>query len=73
MLGHWCITVDVRATRRKVFHWITDPNGELHYKSREFWPCVAWLDEREIKEYLIRPDEGSIGPKNPLRVANEGN
>lgn len=69
MYGTWCITVDVRATRRKVFNWITDPQGEVQYKSREFWPCVHWLDERDILEYVIRPDEGTGPPNFPLRVA----
>lgn len=56
----WILYTNHLFTRRKTFFYVVDPEGEIRFRSRWFWPCVEWLDDEEIKEYLIMPanDQG---------------
>ena len=50
----WTIYTNVPITRRKTFHLVADPTGEVQFKHRHFWPCIEWLDAEGIEAYLIR-------------------
>lgn len=61
----WLITTGCWRTRRKTYCYVTDPQGEVRFAARRFWPCVAFLDAIEIDVYMIRPDDGpdASGPQ----------
>ena len=56
-MARWTIHTNVSITRRKSYFLVTDPKGEVRFRDRHFWPCVAWLDVEGIKSYIIVPSE----------------
>lgn len=53
----WTITTGCWRTRRKTFCYVTNPEGEVVFHARQFWPCVAFLDAIDVFAYIIRPDD----------------
>lgn len=63
-LGDWTIWPDQRVTRRKLFHIVTTPTGEVAFKSRLLHECVDYLDALEVTAYQLRwfpPDNPALG------------
>jgi hypothetical protein len=58
----------VHITRRKHYHLVTDPAGEIVFRHRLFWPCVEFLRDSEIKVFLVRPAELGIEGVDPLSI-----
>lgn len=59
----WCITVDRYITRRKLFHIVSNPQGEIMFRSRLLGDCIAYLAAEGQNEYMIacpNPRVGSV-------------
>jgi hypothetical protein len=39
----WSIIIDLRLTRRKFYHCIVNPAGQMTFKSRHLGECIDWL------------------------------
>lgn len=63
-LGAWCVWPDQRITRRKLFHVVTTPQGEVAFRSRLLHECMEYLDAMEVREYELRwypPENPALG------------
>lgn len=47
------IHTDILITRRKLFNIVTSPEGWSLFTSRQLGPCLQYLQEQGISEYLI--------------------
>lgn len=47
------IHTDILITRRKLFNIVTSPEGWALFTARQLGPCIAYLQEQGISEYLI--------------------
>lgn len=56
----WSVHFDVELTRRKVFHAVTNPQGELVYRSRRAADLFDFLDDYEIYEYTLHTASGDF-------------
>lgn len=48
-----CFTIwaDARITRRKYYHLISDPEGNVVFHAKLLGDCIDWLAEREVFRY----------------------
>jgi hypothetical protein len=48
-----CFTIwaDARITRRKYYHLISDPEGEIVFHAKLLGACLDWLAERDVSRY----------------------
>lgn len=67
-MSSWAIFTGRWLTVRKTFCCVVNPEGETVFIHRRFWPCVAFLDEIEISEYLIYPDADERSVRPPIVV-----
>jgi hypothetical protein len=51
--GLWHVWCDEQMTRRKSFHYISDPEGRVMFRSRLFGSVVEWLDGEGVQEYTL--------------------
>lgn len=70
-MNSWAIYTGCWLTARKTFCIVCDPSGEVQFRSRRFWPCVVFLDELEIREYIIVPDADEGSENASIRVNRE--
>jgi hypothetical protein len=47
------IHTDILITRRKLFQIVTSPEGWTLFTARQLGPCIQYLREGGISEYLI--------------------
>tara|TARA_Y100001949_G_scaffold168387_1_gene167083 strand:- start:1119 stop:1367 length:249 start_codon:yes stop_codon:yes gene_type:complete len=63
----WVVWLDSQITRRKRYHLVTDPSGEIVYRSMWLGECLAWLDLNDHPVYVLRT---AIGRTLELPVTN---
>lgn len=67
-MAGWTIYTNVSITRRKSYFLVQDPNDEIQFRHRHFWPCVVWLDAEGIECYTIAPSEYDGPEVRPIAV-----
>lgn len=63
------IWTNVPITRRKSYYLVTDPDENVLFRHRHFWPCIDFLDAEGVTQYEIAPSEHS-GPEVSRIVVN---
>lgn len=51
----WGIYTGQRITRRKAYHVVCDPEGNVRYRDLWLWGCVEFLASEGITAYVLRP------------------
>lgn len=51
----WRLHLDLAITRRKLYHVITNPEGEVVFESRFVSECIAWFANDGIDAYILSP------------------
>ncbi len=67
-MAGWTIWTNVSITRRKSYFLVCDPEENVCFRHRHFWPCVQWLDVEGIECYSIAPSEYDGPEVSPLIV-----
>lgn len=59
----WFIEIDRYITRRKLFHIVANPQGEIMFRSRLLGDCIRYLEAEGQTEYMLfcpNPEVGSV-------------
>lgn len=54
----WQLAVDCRITRRKYYHLIVGPDGEVHFRSKLVGDALEWLRTNSIDSFTVVSDSG---------------
>lgn len=72
-MAPWILWTNCSLTRRKSFCRITNPQGEVMFGHRHFWPCVEWLDRESVLIYEVQPSEAPRGARIATLLIDRSN
>ena len=52
----YSVAIDCRITRRKYYHLVVSPDGEVVFRSKMLGAVLDWLDANEIDSFTIVSD-----------------
>lgn len=71
--GEWQLHLDLHVTRRKTYHTIIEPGGDVAYSARYVSEALAWLDMVGVRRYVLfpSPHHALAVPTRPIMIERQ--
>lgn len=71
--AEWQLHLDLHVTRRKTYHTIIEPGGDVAYSARYISEALAWLDMVGVRRYVLFPSvhHALALPLNPILIERQ--